>query len=183
MDGDLEKSKTDYYMACELVEAAKMKYEKITDERYKGKYKKQWHQSILDMNNQKNVYLLTVEAYNKMKERQMTQEFPAIIKQIEEYGSSNNISLIKIWNSFLDLQSDLAREVEDVIAGDKFMLECIDPKLETVIHPRASFFIKDPKVFEGCGLWTDEVTAHDLLSLSFKRMNIRLYIWVIGLKG
>jgi hypothetical protein len=157
MDGDLEKTKAAYYLACDLVEASKLKYEKTTDIKQKEKNKKLWHQAILDMNNQKNIYILTIETFNKMKERQLTEELPAIIKQIEGFGSSNNSSLIKIWNTYLDLQSGLVRGMADVISGDRFMLESINPSLETEIQPRASFFVNNPKVFEGCGLWMDEV--------------------------
>lgn len=149
----------DYDAACDSVEAAKGRYERATDERTKIKLKRLWHQDILDMNNQRNVYLLTLNMVNNLLKRQEQVEIPEILKQFENFGTSCNISILKIWNGYIDVQQNMHRKSLDILDKTKNMVELVDPSSNTSITLPPSFMNFTPFSYEPCGLWTDNVIS------------------------
>ncbi|KAJ3302678.1 hypothetical protein HDV03_004798, partial [Kappamyces sp. JEL0829] len=155
-DKELAKCKLDYDAACDAVDAAKGRFERATDDRQKEKLKRLWHQEILDMNNQKNIYLLTLHATNKLQDRHANVEIPAIIKQFEDFATTNNSGILKVWKKFIETQTSVLKSQLDVLQGEHFMIDTVDPSVGTTIPIPAGLFSKPINVFEPCGLWTDQ---------------------------
>jgi hypothetical protein len=154
---DLAKSKYEYDTACDAVEAAKGRFERAGDEKTKERLKRLWHQDILDMNNRKNVYLLTLDMVNRIQERQSQVEIPEILKQFELFGTSCNTSILRIWKIYVDAQTDILKSHIEVMEGTKFMIETVDPTFNTNVEIPSTYLKQTPFKFEPCGLWTDEV--------------------------
>lgn len=71
-----------------MVETAKLKHDKTMDEKMLTKLKRQWHQDILDMNNYKNMYLLSLHAANDCKIKYHEADIPDFLKSMSELTES-----------------------------------------------------------------------------------------------
>ncbi|KAJ3360064.1 hypothetical protein GGF32_008651 [Allomyces javanicus] len=77
-----DKAKIKYLQACEDVEAAKLKYERA-DEKSQEKLKKIWHQQILEMNNAKNGYILSLAVANAHRRSHQNTDIPWVLDEME----------------------------------------------------------------------------------------------------
>ncbi|KNE71665.1 hypothetical protein AMAG_16220 [Allomyces macrogynus ATCC 38327] len=77
-----DKAKIKYLQACEDVEAAKLKYERA-DEKSQEKLKKIWHQQILEMNNAKNGYILSLAVANAHRKSHQNTDIPWVLDEME----------------------------------------------------------------------------------------------------
>ncbi len=62
-----------------MVDAAKQRHEKAPDEKSQDKLKKLWQQEILDMNNVKNNYILSIAVANSAKKRYFYEDVPTLL--------------------------------------------------------------------------------------------------------
>ncbi|KAJ3373119.1 hypothetical protein GGF31_001106 [Allomyces arbusculus] len=77
-----DKAKIKYLQSCEDVEAAKIKYERA-DEKSQEKLKKIWHQQILEMNNAKNGYILSLAVANAHRRSHQNTDIPWVLDEME----------------------------------------------------------------------------------------------------
>ncbi|KAJ3272404.1 hypothetical protein HDV01_005587 [Terramyces sp. JEL0728] len=152
----VDKSRDTYMIACDQVESAREKFERATDEKSVDKCKRFWHQEILDMNNSKNNYLLSIEMANKFHERYCNEYIPHLLKQFQEFGGRSNSSVVEIWKTFVSAQKDILRYNIDVVDGTMDYINFVDPTIDTDIQDPKG--IEQPLVFqfEPSVLWKDD---------------------------
>ncbi|KAJ3058788.1 hypothetical protein HK102_010316, partial [Quaeritorhiza haematococci] len=108
-----EKAKQKYYESCDVVEMTKMKHDRAPDEKSQGKLKRQWHQEILDMNNNKNIYILSLASSNAWKQKYFRHDIPSLLSAMNDLTSSTALGLKKIWSFALELEKGLMGSGQD----------------------------------------------------------------------
>ncbi|KAJ5306410.1 hypothetical protein PENANT_c017G05419 [Penicillium antarcticum] len=110
--GDLKKAKGKYDGACQEVESRRKKMESSFDH---GKSKAQtaYQQQILEMNNYKNLYLISINVTNKLKEKFYHEYVPEILDGLQSLNETRVAKMNTMWTLAAQLEkSCLANSTE-----------------------------------------------------------------------
>ncbi|KAL4964848.1 putative actin polymerization protein Bzz1 [Aspergillus stella-maris] len=101
--GELKKVKGKYDGACQEVESRRKKMESAFDH---GKTKAQtvYQQQIMEMNNVKNTYLISINVTNKMKERFFHEYVPEILDGLQDLNETRVAKLNSLWSVAAQLE-------------------------------------------------------------------------------
>ncbi|KAJ3256059.1 hypothetical protein HK103_005742 [Boothiomyces macroporosus] len=152
----VEKSRDAYMLACDQVELAREKFERASDEKSIDKCKRFWHQEILDMNNSKNNYLLSIDMANKFHEKYCKEYIPHLLKQFQAFGEKNNNSVIEICRTFVSAQKDILRYQMDIVDGTMDYISFVDPAIDTDLPDPKGLDQPLSFQFEPSILWKDD---------------------------
>ncbi|KAJ3400561.1 hypothetical protein HDU80_006841 [Chytriomyces hyalinus] len=130
---DKDKCKKKYDDACENYEAAKVRHERAADDKAREKYALLLHSEILEMNNRKNMYILSIAAANAVKNEYFTVEVPNLLQDLHALSESVFDSLRKVWENYAILDSNhlhaLLTHTTSVLIPS---ITSIDPKQDTL---------------------------------------------------
>ncbi|KAJ3286768.1 hypothetical protein HK104_008885 [Borealophlyctis nickersoniae] len=160
--GEKDKAKYKYDESCDAVEAAKHKHNRAPDEKSAVKLKKQWHHEIVELNNNKNLYVLALVGANACKSKYYHDDVPGVLKGMQELSESTSRGLKYIWQDYIALESasveSCARSVETV----RCMLDAVDPRrdVEAFVASRGGMpaLVAEESAdfaFVPSGLWKD----------------------------
>ncbi|PYH86395.1 putative actin polymerization protein Bzz1 [Aspergillus uvarum CBS 121591] len=93
---ELKKVKGKYDGACQEVEARRKKMESSFDHS-KSKAQAAYQQQILEMNNVKNTYLISINVTNKLKERFYHEYVPELLDGLQDLNETRVAKLNSIW--------------------------------------------------------------------------------------
>ncbi|KAJ3228320.1 hypothetical protein HK099_004313 [Clydaea vesicula] len=99
-----EEKKKAYDEACYNVEQAKLKYDRSMDEKQQDKAKKQFHLEIMEMNNQKNLYLISVKISNLIKEKYYKKDLDYFLNQQKLLNKSKIDNFQNILMDYINLE-------------------------------------------------------------------------------
>ncbi|KAJ5766638.1 uncharacterized protein N7511_004254 [Penicillium nucicola] len=101
--GDLKKAKGKYDGACQEVESRRKKMESSFDH---GKNKAQtaYQQQILEMNNYKNLYLISINVTNKLKGKFYHEYVPEILDGLESLNETRVAKMNTMWTLAAQLE-------------------------------------------------------------------------------
>ncbi|CAG8759076.1 4621_t:CDS:2, partial [Dentiscutata heterogama] len=74
-----KKAKEHYYECCVEAQSSKQKQERAPDERLLEKLRKQTLDHVIEMNNSKNMYILSISRANEHKKKYYYSDLPALI--------------------------------------------------------------------------------------------------------
>ncbi|KAE8379804.1 hypothetical protein BDV26DRAFT_258605 [Aspergillus bertholletiae] len=109
---DLKKAKGKYDGVCQEVEGRRKKMENSFDH---GKAKAQtaYQQQILEMNNIKNTYLISINVTNKLKERFYHEYVPELLDSLQNLNEMRISRLNSLWSLAAQLEkSSLSKSME-----------------------------------------------------------------------
>lgn len=110
--GELKKAKGKYDGACQEVEGRRKKMENSFDHS-KPKAQAAYQQQILDMNNVKNTYLISINVTNKLKERFYHEYVPELLDSLQNLNEMRVSKLNSIWTLAGQLEkSSLSKSME-----------------------------------------------------------------------
>ncbi|KAF5858277.1 hypothetical protein ETB97_004639 [Aspergillus alliaceus] len=110
--GELKKAKGKYDGACQEVEGRRKKMESSFDHS-KPKAQAAYQQQILDMNNVKNTYLISINVTNKLKERFYHEYVPELLDSLQNLNEMRVSKLNSIWTLAGQLEkSSLSKSME-----------------------------------------------------------------------
>ncbi|KAJ5555313.1 hypothetical protein N7535_007752 [Penicillium sp. DV-2018c] len=112
--GDLKKAKGKYDGACQEVESRRKKMESAFDH---GKTKAQaaYQQQILEMNNYKNLYLISINVTNKLKEKFYHEYVPEVINGLQNINETRVQRMNSIWTLAAQLEkSSLSNSTQHI---------------------------------------------------------------------
>ncbi|KAJ5510620.1 Fps/Fes/Fer/CIP4 homology [Penicillium expansum] len=112
--GDLKKAKGKYDGACQEVESRRKKMESSFDH---GKSKAQtaYQQQILEMNNYKNLYLISINVTNKLKEKFYHEYVPEVIDGLQNLNETRVAKVNLMWSLAAQLEkSSLSNSTEHI---------------------------------------------------------------------
>ncbi|OOF92829.1 hypothetical protein ASPCADRAFT_210086 [Aspergillus carbonarius ITEM 5010] len=109
---DLKKAKGKYDGACQEVEARRKKMEGSFDHS-KPKAQAAYQQQILEMNNVKNTYLISINVTNKMKERFYHEYVPELLDGLQDLNETRVAKLNSLWSLAAQLEKgSLSKSVD-----------------------------------------------------------------------
>ncbi|CAG8504074.1 11876_t:CDS:10 [Acaulospora colombiana] len=110
LTSDRDKAKSRYDEACVETQASQQKQERAPDERLLEKLRKQASENAIDMNNNKNSYILSIRIANKHKSKYQNADVPALLDQLQELNESKTTALKRIWNEYVDLDQSMLND-------------------------------------------------------------------------
>ncbi|CAI7606523.1 unnamed protein product [Penicillium glandicola] len=101
--GDLKKAKGKYDGACQEVESRRKKMESAFDHG-KGKAQTAYQQQIQEMNNYKNLYLISINVTNKIKEKFYHEYVPEVIDGLQNLNETRVAKMNLMWSLAAQLE-------------------------------------------------------------------------------
>lgn len=155
--GELKKTKTKYDSICQEVENRRKKTESSFD---LGKQKAQnaYQQQLVEMNNQKNTYLLSVNVTNKLKERYYHEYVPELLDSLQDLSETRVAKLNSVWSLASHLETTAMRRSKEHL--DHLSAEILrnDPSLDSMMFVRHNVtqWMDPPDItFEPSPVWLD----------------------------
>jgi hypothetical protein len=154
---DLRKSKGKYDAACQEVENKRKKAESSFDYS-KAKAQGAYQQQILDMNNAKNSYLISINVTNKQKEKYYHEYLPDLLDSLQDLSESRTIKLNAIWSLAAQLETDMLTRSTQFLNHLSQEIPRNQPMLDSMMFVRHNVGTwQEPadKVFEPSPIWHD----------------------------
>lgn len=157
---DLKKTKGKYDTVCQEVENKRKKAESAMDFS-KSKAQNAYHSSMLDMNNVKNTYLISIRVTNKQKEKYYQEYIPDLLDSLQDLHELRTMKLNGIWSMAAQLELGMLKrstEYETHLASE---IPRNLPILDTMMYVRhnvAPWQEPPGRVFEPSPVWHDDDT-------------------------
>eukprot|EP00842_Homolaphlyctis_polyrhiza_P006088 jgi/Hompol1/6480/HPOL_002678-RA len=176
---ETEKARQKYEECCDLVDNAQQKHERATDEKAKDRYKRAWHQDILDMNNAKNLYLLAIQSANSVKAKQYRVDVPEVLDDMCELGRTVFDGIKSVWKQLVQLREAFVAETAAEVEVLRGAVNAVDPTQDSKLYSlcRGRVHIEpEYAVYVPCSLWKDlPEIAKDEYSIVFLRNLLAKY--------
>lgn len=170
--GDLRKTKTKYDSICQEVENRRKKTESSFDY---GKQKAQnaYQQQLVEMHNQKNTYLISINVTNKLKDRYYHEYVPELLDSLQDLSETRVAKLNSVWSLASHLETaamQRSKEHLDRLSGE---IPRNDPSLDSMMfvqHNTTQWTDPPHMTFEPSPVWLDnESMAVDEASKTYLR--------------
>ncbi|KAJ5634638.1 hypothetical protein N7528_002480 [Penicillium herquei] len=156
--GELKKAKGKYDGACQEVESRRKKMESSFDH---GKTKAQsaFQQQILEMNNYKNLYLLSINVTNKQKEKFFHEYVPEVIDGLQDLNETRVTRLNALWTLATQLEKNA---LTNCVNHSSHLLGEIprnDPRLDSMMFLQHNAIQSQEPAnmgFEPSSIWHDD---------------------------
>jgi formin-binding protein 1 len=155
--GELKKTKTRYDSICQEVENRRKKTESSFDY---GKQKAQnaYQQQLVEMNNQKNTYLLSINMTNKLKERYYHEYVPELLDSLQDLSETRVAKLNSVWSLASHLETTAMRRSIEHLDHLSAEIPRNDPSLDSMMFVRHNVmqWMDPPDItFEPSPVWLD----------------------------
>ncbi|KAF0420928.1 FCH-domain-containing protein [Gigaspora margarita] len=107
---ETQKAKDHYYECCVEAQSSKQRQERAPDERLLEKLRKQTLDHVIEMNNSKNMYILSIIRANEHKKKYYHADLPALIDLLQDLNESKIFALKRIWNEYVNLELNVLRD-------------------------------------------------------------------------
>lgn len=153
---DLRKMKGKYDAACQEVESKRKKTESSFD---KSKAQSSFQQQILEMNNVKNTYLISINVTNKQKEKYYYEYLPEVMNSLQDLSEFRTFKLNGLWTLAAKLEATMLQNSSEQVNHLSQEITRNQPHLDSMMYIRHNMggFQEPPdKVFEPSPVWHDE---------------------------
>jgi formin-binding protein 1 len=170
--GDLKKTKAKYDSICQEVENRRKKTESSFDY---GKQKAQmaYQQQLVEMHNQKNTYLISINVTNKLKERYYHEYVPELLDSLQDLSETRVAKLNSVWSLACRLETTAIQQSKQNLDHLSAEIPRNDPSLDSMmfVQHNATQWIDPPDMtFEPSPVWLDsDSMAVDELSKTYLR--------------
>lgn len=152
----LRKIKGKYDTTCQELEARRKKSESSHD---KAKAQNAYHQQMIEMNNAKNSYLITINVTNKQKEMYYHEYVPEVMDSIQDLNEFRIIKLNGLWTAASQLEEGLMKQSAQLMQGLTQQIARNAPHLDSMMYMRHNLgAFQEPvnNTFEASPLWHDD---------------------------
>ncbi|KAJ5761137.1 hypothetical protein N7520_008293 [Penicillium odoratum] len=158
--GELKKAKGKYDGACQEVESRRKKMDSSFDHS-KAKAQSAFQQQLAEMNNYKNLYLLSINVTNKLKEKFFHEYVPEVIDGLQDLNETRVIRLNALWTLATQLeQASLTNSVNNT-ANLLNEIPRNDPRLDSMMFLQHNAIqTQEPANmgFEPSPIWSDDAS-------------------------
>lgn len=178
-EDDVSKAKKAYDALCQSTEAARLKTEKSSNDKYLQKLR----EKEVDMNVGKNNYLVRISVANRLKDKYYFQDLPELL----DYFQDLNETRVGVLNKLLKNASIIERNSNDKVKEKLHEIDATidqnNPKLDTAMYIKHNTVAwKEPQdfYFIPCDFWHDDetlVTKEPELTDLKRRLNSSLNIY------
>ncbi|KAG0188036.1 hypothetical protein DFQ28_005464 [Apophysomyces sp. BC1034] len=130
-----DKAKQTYDDRCAATENLRAKLSKGTGDQ--EKYQRQLEQTILECNNSKNLYLLSLGVCNAERNKYHEEDIPTLADHLEDFDNSRILALQDILLKYIDVEVRTLTSVQRHYENAAASVKRIDPAVD------ASVFIRD----------------------------------------
>lgn len=155
---DLKKTKGKYDGVCQEVENKRKKAESAMDFS-KSKAQNAYQTSVLDMNNTKNTYLITLRVTNKQKEKYYQEYIPDLLDSLQDLHELRTVKLNGFWSLAAQLENGMLKRKTDFVTNLSNEIPRNLPVLDTMMYLRHNLTPwQEPadRVFEPSPVWLDD---------------------------
>lgn len=155
---ELRKTKAKYDAVCQEVESKRKKSESSFD---KAKAASAYQQSIIEMNNMKNSYLIAINVTNKQKEMHYHEYLPELMDSLQDLNEFRVLKLNGLWTLASQLEAGMLESSGGLLAHQVQEISRNEPHLDSMMyirHNMGAFNEPADKVFEPSPVWHDEPT-------------------------
>ncbi|KAK2802211.1 hypothetical protein FQN51_004893 [Onygenales sp. PD_10] len=157
---DLKKVKGKYDGACQEVENRRKKTESSFDHS-KQKAQVAYQQQILEMNNVKNTYLISINVTNKLKEKYYYEYVPELLDGLQDLNETRVSKLNSIWTLAAQLEKSTLTKCEEHVSHLISEIPRNEPRLDSMMFSRHNMSNwQDPAdmQFEPSPVWHDDAS-------------------------
>lgn len=140
---DLKKSKASYDTACEAMESARMKASKSFD-RAKDKAGRKLSEKELEMNNEKNNYLIKINIANRIKDKYYHEDLPELLDHLQQLNEVRVRMVNDFWTQAVSVEK----------AGYDRCKGCLDD-MQQVVNQNIPTLDSAMFVKHNIGQWTE----------------------------
>ncbi|KAL2868132.1 putative actin polymerization protein Bzz1 [Aspergillus lucknowensis] len=157
---DLKKVKGKYDGACQEVESRRKKMESAFDHS-RNKAQTVYQQQILEMNNVKNTYLISISVTNKLKEKFYHEYVPELLDGLQDLNETRVSRLNALWSLAAQLDKSSLSKSSDHMANLINEIPRNQPHLDSLMflqHNVTQLQEPAPLGFEPSPVWHDDDT-------------------------
>ncbi|KAI9222750.1 hypothetical protein BC828DRAFT_377620 [Blastocladiella britannica] len=157
VESDLEKAKIKYLQTCEDAESAKLRAEKADDKTLE-KYNKLRHQTVLEMQNAKNSYIIAIAVTNSARHQYAREQVPWILDELEILETSRLATFQTLLKQYATCELETLGHNQAALKLAESVAASIDPRADASLFriANASEWPDVPEAgFVGTSLWKD----------------------------
>ncbi|KAL1973880.1 hypothetical protein VTN31DRAFT_5440 [Thermomyces dupontii] len=155
---DLKKVKGKYDSVCQEVENRRKKTESAYDYN-KSKAQAAYQQQVLEMNNVKNTYLISINVANKLKERYYHEYAPEVLDSLGDLNETRVAKLNSLWSLAAQLEKNATDQSAEYLTHLSNEIPRNNPKLDSMMflqHNTSQSQEPPDLVFEPSPVWHDD---------------------------
>ncbi|KAK9453279.1 hypothetical protein V1511DRAFT_505240 [Dipodascopsis uninucleata] len=156
---ELKKSKQQYDAQCQIVENSRVKVGKSYDGS-KSKATKQHELNIMDMNNAKNSYLISINVTNRLKDKYYFQDIPTLLDSMQDLNEARVRKLNHIWNQASSMEIMCIQRCREHLEASVTAIGRNDPALDSAMfmqHNVVPDWAPPPDfLYEPSPIWHDD---------------------------
>lgn len=169
---ELKKAKAGYDGACEAMESARLKASKSYD-RAKDKASRRMVEKGVDMNNEKNTYIIKINVANRVKDKYYHEDVPELLDHLQALNEARVRMVNDFWHQAIQVERGCCERTVTCLDG---MAGCVaqnNPALDSAMfvkHNLGSWTEPTDFYFQESPIWHDEDgIATDDVSLQYLR--------------
>lgn len=129
---DLKKSKATYDASCQTMETTRAKASK-SFERTKDKANRKLEERKVDMDNDKNVYLIKINVANRIKDKYYHEDVPELLDQLQDLNEARVQMLNHFWNQAIDFEQGCYDRSKACLASMSGVIVQNEPTLDSAM--------------------------------------------------
>eukprot|EP00833_Pecoramyces_ruminatium_P011092 jgi/Orpsp1_1/1185124/evm.model.c7180000092424.1 len=175
MSAETDKNESKFREACNNTDALKKKCDRSDVSNDDKKSKKNLDQSIIDMNNKKNAYILSIKVSNAYNDKLINVENHNILDNMQEFHESAVDYYKSICNEYLENENELCQNIEgfneEVVEGNNQIDTPNDIQLYIKYNRPRDWRKPEVKTFASISLWDikDNIYTNDANAITFLR--------------
>ncbi|CAB4486141.1 uncharacterized protein OCT59_022264 [Rhizophagus irregularis] len=153
-----KKVKTRYDECCVEVQSSQQRLDRSTDDKVLEKLKNQKIQDIIEMNNNKNLYILSIRVSNNLKKKYYHSDIPALIDQLQELNESRIVALKSIWDDYVNFEISVLEESKNHLDTSLQIINDVDSHIDSELfinNNKRSWEEPADFVFESSPIYSD----------------------------
>ncbi|KAI9273305.1 hypothetical protein EDC94DRAFT_644570 [Helicostylum pulchrum] len=136
-----DKAKQLYDESCIEIENLKAKLNKTGDQ---DKVQRQLENALLDCDNKKNLYLLSIGVANAERSKYFEEDIPILADHLQDLDAARILALKSILKNYIDLESKLLTTVQKCHDDSLVSIESLDPEVDAGVFIRSALGNMDP---------------------------------------
>ncbi|KAI9357879.1 hypothetical protein BD770DRAFT_420032 [Pilaira anomala] len=130
-----DKAKQLYDESCVEIENLKAKLNKSGDQ---DKVQRQLENAILDCDNKKNLYLLSIGVANAERSKYFEEDVPILADHLQDLDANRILALKSILKHYIDLETNLLTTVQKCHDDTLVSIESLDPEIDAGVFIRSA---------------------------------------------
>ncbi|KAI9813425.1 MAG: hypothetical protein M1827_004100 [Pycnora praestabilis] len=155
---ELRRAKSNYDGVCQEVENRRKKVESSFDHG-KSKAQNAYQQQVMDMQNVKNTYIISINVTNKQKERYYYEYVPDLLDSLQDLSETRTSKLNSVWSLAAQLETSMLSRSTDHLHHLAQEIPRNNPLLDSMMfvrHNAAGWQEPPDMVFEPSPVWLDD---------------------------